>query len=77
MVSDISWKKIEIEKKFNSYKNQFLGEKLKKLVSFFFVVFFKILLKFSDFVISDNCIGKIISKYIGLQPVYIQKWIWS
>ena len=33
----------------------------------------RILPKFNNFVNSDDCIGKITSKYIRLQPVFIQK----
>ena len=43
-------------------KNQFVGGKLKRFR--FFTVFSGILPKYSDFVISDDCIGKITSKYI-------------
>ena len=46
------------------------------MVLFFFVVFLEILLKFRDFVNSDDCIGKITSKSIILQikqPVFIKK----
>ena len=39
--------------------------------------FFKWLLKFSDFINSDNCIRKITSKSIILYPVFIQKTIRS
>ena len=44
-----------------------------KNVRFLFKVFFKILPKFSYFVNSDYCIGKITSKCIRLQLVFIQK----
>ena len=39
----------------------------------FTVFFFKMLPKFSDFVNSGYCIGKITSKSIRLQPVFIKK----
>ena len=39
----------------------------------FFAVFYEILPKFSDFINSDDCIGKITSKSMRLQPVFIQK----
>ena len=37
------------------------------------VRFFEMLLKFSDLINPDNCIAKIISKSIRLQPVFIKK----
>ena len=52
------------------YKNHFLGEKLFFL-EFFLTLFFKLVLKFSDFINSDDCIGKITSKSIRLYPVLI------
>ena len=58
------------------YKNHFLGVKLR----IFFLQFFEILPKFSYFVNSDNCIRKITSKYIILQPVFknrLKKQIFS
>ena len=39
----------------------------------FFFQFILEYFKFSDFGNSDDCIGKITSKYIGLQPVSIKK----
>ena len=42
-------------------------------IPFFYVVFKEILPKFSDFLNSDDCIGKITSKSITLQPVFILK----
>ena len=42
-------------------------------VSVFFAVLFKLLPKFSDFINSDYCIGKITSKPIRLKPVFIKK----
>ena len=36
-------------------------------------VFFKLLPKFSDFINSDDSLGKIISKSIRLKPVLFQK----
>ena len=39
----------------------------------FFAVFFEILPKFSNFINSDDFIGKITSKYIRLQPAFIKK----
>ena len=45
------------------YNNTFLGEKLKLMP------------EFSDFINSDDCIGKITSKSIKLFPVFIQKKI--
>ena len=42
---------------------------------FFAVFFFEIFPKFCDFVNSDDCIEKITSKAIRLQPVFIQKKI--
>ena len=40
---------------------------------FFLHFFFEILPKFSDFVNFDDCIEKITSKLIRLQPVFIKK----
>ena len=45
---------------------------MKKIMIFFSLEFLQ---KFSDFVNSDNCIGKIISKSIRIYPVYIIKKI--
>ena len=39
----------------------------------FFCSFFEIIPKFSDFVNSDDCIGKILSKSIRPQSVFIKK----
>ena len=39
----------------------------------FFLQLFKLLPKLSDFINSDDCIGKIASKYITLCPVFILK----
>ena len=39
----------------------------------FFCSFFKILSKFSDFAYSDGCIGRITSKSIRLQTLFIEK----
>ena len=52
---------------FSIYKNQFSGQK--------WIIFYKILPKFSDFVYYDDYIGTIRSKCIRLQPVFIQKKI--
>ena len=53
-------------------ENQFLGEKLKLSGFYFAFFFFKLLSKFSDFISSDDCIGKITS---NLYPIFIQKMI--
>ena len=58
------------------YKNQFLGEKFKNC-RFFLAIFFKLFLKLNDFINSDDCIGKIISKSIRLYPVFIHENIWT
>ena len=47
----------------------------EKKIRFFFALFFKLLPKFSDIINSDDCMGKIISKYNKLNPVFIQKKI--
>ena len=47
--------------------------KVKNDNYFFSVFFFKLLPKLIDFINSDDCIGKIISKSIRLYPVFIQK----
>ena len=57
---------------FYVYKNQFFWWKMKNF-RFFFCRFFKILPKFSEFVNSDDCIEKITSKSMRLQPVYIKR----
>ena len=44
-----------------------------KILNFFFVIFKEILPKLSDFIYSSNCIGKLTSKPIRLQPVFIKK----
>ena len=44
-------------------------------IRFIFSFFFELLLKFSDFVNFDNCIGKITSKYLKLNPVFVEKEI--
>ena len=41
--------------------------------SIFLSFFFEPILKFSDFINSDDCIGKIAPKSIRLQPVCIKK----
>ena len=56
----------QIEKTFFINKNKFLCEKWKYLGYIFAVLFFEMLSKFNDFVNSDDCIGKIKSKSIGL-----------
>ena len=38
-----------------------------------FIYFFELLPKFSNFVNSNDCIGKITLEYIRLYPVFIQK----
>ena len=48
-----------------------------KNCGFFFAFFFEILPKLSDFVNSGDYIGKITSKSIRLQTVFIQKNILS
>ena len=45
------------------------------MLAFFIAVFIEIPSKFSDFVNFNDCIGKIISKSIRLEPVFIQKKI--
>ena len=52
------------------YTKQFLSEKLEICFLFFAFFFLEILPKFSDFINSDDWIGKIASKSIRLQPVY-------
>ena len=52
-------------------KNQFLGEKWK--IFFVFAVLIILLPKFSDFINSDDCMGKITSKSVRLYPVFNQK----
>ena len=52
-------------------KNQFSCIKWDFLV-FFYAVFFILLPKFTDFINSDNCIGKITLKTIRIYPVFIQ-----
>ena len=44
-----------------------------KNLGFFYSFFFELLLKFSDFVKSDDFIGKFSSKYIRSFPVFIEK----
>ena len=39
--------------------------------------FFELLSKFSDIINSDDCIGKITSKSVRLQPFLIQEKIYS
>ena len=56
--------------------NQFLGEKWKYL-GFFLQCSSKLFPMFSKFINSDDCIGKITSKSIRLEPVFIQKKIES
>ena len=56
------------EKYFFIDKNQFLGEKLFFL-RFFLSVLFKLVLKFSDLINSDDNIGKITLNSIRLYPV--------
>ena len=49
-----------------------------KYLKFFLQYFFSnILPKFSDFVNSEDCIGKITLEFIRPQPVSIKKNIWS
>ena len=55
-------------------KNQFFKWKIEYF-RFFFAVFFKILPEFNDFVNSDACIGKIASKSIRLQTVFINNFL--
>ena len=40
---------------------------------YIFSVFIKLLREYSNFINSDDCIGKMISKAISLNPVFIQK----
>ena len=65
----------KLKKIFFIYKNQFLCEKGK--IVFYFCSLFWILPKFSNCRNPDDCIGKLASKSIGLQPVFILKKIWS
>ena len=44
-----------------------------KYVRFFAVFFFEILPKFSIFVNSDDCSGRMTPKSIELQPIFIKK----
>ena len=69
--SDLSeYTLFQIKNIFFIYKNQFLGENW--IFNFFWAVFFKLLPKFfTDFINSDNCMGKITSKSIRLKPVLI------
>ena len=46
---------------------------MKKKLGFFCCSFLKILLRFNGSRNSDECIGKIISKYIRIYPVFIYK----
>ena len=57
---------------FQIQKYLFFNENVKKL-GFSFCSFFEILQKYSDFVNSNHYIGKITSKSIRLQPVFIPK----
>ena len=43
------------------------------MFGFFFAVLFKLLPKISDFINSDDCIGKITSNSIRLKPVLFKK----
>ena len=49
-----------------------LGEKLN-IPGFFCIFFLEIFTRSSDFVNSVDCVGKITSKSVRLQPVFIQK----
>ena len=72
--SDLSeYTLFQSKKIFFIYKNPFLGEKWKIL--HFLAVFFQILSKFSDLANFVDYIGKTTSKFIRLQPVFIQKKI--
>ena len=53
------------------YKNKYLGEKINFLG--FLSFFFEFLPKISNFVNTDNCIGKISSNSIWIYPVFITK----
>ena len=48
---------------------------LAEKMNFFQLFFFELLPKFSDFVNSNDCIGKVTSKAIWLYPVFIKKKI--
>ena len=48
--------------------------KMNKCLFFLQFFFFKLLLKLTGLLNSDDCIGKIISKSIRLKPVFIKKW---
>ena len=69
--SDLSeYALLHIKKYFFIYENQVLGKEIKKL-GFFMQFFFKFLPKFTDFINSDDCIGKITSKSIRMNPVFL------
>ena len=59
----------KIQNIFFYIRNEFLGEKLKNCRVFFCSFFSKYLQKISDFVNSDDCIGKVTLESIRLQPV--------
>ena len=44
-----------------------------KKTRIFFAVFLELFPKFSDFVISDDCIGKILSKSIRIYPFFFNE----
>ena len=58
---------------FSIYKNEFPGEKNKKMYEYFFSFFLNLIPNFSDFVNSDDCIGKLGLKSITLYSVFILK----
>ena len=72
--SDISeYTLLQIAITFFIYKKYFLGG--KENCTFFCSFFFEILKKFSDFVNSDDCIGKITSKSIRINSDFVLKHI--
>ena len=56
------------------YTNIFLCDRMKN-IGFFCSFFFELLLKFSDFVNSDVCIGKITSKFIEYIQFSLKKYL--
>ena len=57
----------------HSKKSIFIFFEKMRFFRFFHAVYFILLPKFTDLINSDNCIGKITSKYIRIDPVFISK----
>ena len=77
-VYHISYKRIKLKawnkhQKLCTYIFNSTNFQVKKKINVFFSFFFEIFLNFSFFIKSDNCIGKMTSKSIRLQPVYIKR----